>query len=148
MSDNFNSLYIAKMEAWDRFNKAVHFATKCKIAQDLRGFEFEDSKAFNFDSTENSRFFYKEFSSMIHAAGVPIPCEYSGFVIQSENDPNSFHVFFIDEDSIPINAAFDVDVDDVLGVFEGMLQTRRDNFNSPLKESYYKVNEDGIMYRN
>lgn len=114
---------------WSEFDAATHFATRCKIADKISG-KMGD---------EDEKNFYEVFHNIIaNTDNRCVQIEFHGFAARAMN--GSFHIFFVDEDSIPIDYAFNVAFDDVPDTFTSLLN-RYDS-----KKNSINTNMDGIVF--
>lgn len=124
-SNRFNIVW----ELWVEFEAATHFATKCKIADNIV-FRLGD---------EDENVFYKKFRQIInYTDNKSVPSEFRAFAVKTTI--GGFHVFFMDEDSLPIDYAYDVPQDEVVETFAKMV--------AEYDYRTYKVlnNDDGIIF--
>lgn len=125
-----DSAWIAQWDRWHDFNVSHHFATRCKIAENIRSMR---------DDIDEKKFDDGIRHVLENNINKDVSSEFKGFAIKIM-DGEAFHIFFMDKDSIPIDYAFNVPSSEVIEIFKALVY----RFNGA-KASMIE-NGDGILF--
>lgn len=139
--------YVNTYELWLEFEKLEHFADKCKLAEEIASSMWQDDSRAMYDPLLDCAVLNKALHFGAKKNSYLYPQEYSAFTVRTLE--GLYHVFFIDEDRLPICAVFDVAEENVYPTFKTMVvRTSLNDMGCADTESGVRFHVEDEMVKN